>query len=220
LDSLYSKADDRAKSVKGRVQGAKLVGTPGLPGGSLDLKQAGQDFFQNLGGIDRLYGVSPADYINSVPEADINYQRTASPDDLARMQALTELAGLDQTYLDPNLVGTMDDEPLTSFDLNRFISNVNQRKGELEGYLRDAPASLGQGYGNISGGLESVLNQGRQTYDDKLNAFNQYSAEQRRPGYGGNADYLRNTYIEPYEQLVDQAENLRRNYGYYDLVRR
>lgn len=83
-------------------------------------------------GVDRNeLGIDPTSERYMTPVQDINYQRTASQQDLARMKALSDLAGVDQTYLDPNLVGQLDDEALVNFDRDKYLADILDRRGRF-----------------------------------------------------------------------------------------
>lgn len=210
LQKIDNQANKRRSDLNTQLSQARAVGR--------DLSSSGSGIFQNLGGVDRTYGVDPNRYLTGTPEANLNASSTATQDDLARMQALSELAGLPQTYLDPSLVGTQDDEALMNFDLNKFLEAVNASKGTYESMLRN-PVSYMGGVNEIRGGLDDVLAQGAPIYNEKLATYNTYPEAQRN-WQGSNPLYLKQNFIDPYEALLKQKEDLRKQYGYYDLVRR
>lgn len=206
LDRLYGQAEKR--------RGEASSGFSNLKSAGRDLTNPSTSIYENFGGLDRLYGVDPSQYLNVTPSSNINYQTAATPQDLARLTALTQLAGLPQDYLNPSAVGTQDDEALMSFDKNRFMDAVNAKKAEFEQALKNPVAMKA---GNYSGGIEDVLNKARGDYDYATDQWNRVYANNQG---SSNPQYMMQNVIKPYEELLKQREDLRNRYGYYDLVRR
>lgn len=85
-----------------------------------------KDPYAHLGIERNDLGIDPSRYYKGLK--DINYQNVATPEDLARLKALTDLAGVDQNYLDPSQVGTLDTEPLIDFDKDAYYRDVLDRE--------------------------------------------------------------------------------------------
>lgn len=208
LERLYSKEDARKNELSAQDSALKAAG--------LNLTNPATAIYKNLGGIDRTYGVNPMDYIT---KQDVNYQRTASPDDLARLGALSELAGLPQNYLDASLVGTQDDEALSSFDLDRFLSDTAIKKQNYEGTLRDTMVSTPERLRGLrvtapTESLESVLTKGQPYYDEAKAYLAKY------PDMSDSNALQRRAFIDQFGSILNQQEDIRKKYGYYDLIRR
>lgn len=84
-----------------------------------------------------LFGLNPSDtkYWSSTPQGDINRGTVTSPEELAKVQALSKLANLDQTFIsNPNQVGKYREGALASYDPNLFRQAVGVQKA---GYQSD-----------------------------------------------------------------------------------
>lgn len=203
ISRLQSKAEAKQSDKEARLSAARAAGK--------DLRQQGADLYQNFGGLDRLYGVDPKSYLTG---KDANYQNVATPDDLARFQALSELAGADQTYLDPNLVGTLDDEASYGFELDRFMKDVDQKRSVYEAELRNPTRPIIQDFRNGNSPLFQYGNNLEEIINNPSLLAN-YESFKNNP-----VPYMRQIHVDPYQALLDEREKLRNQYGYYDTVTR
>lgn len=212
LYNLESKAKTKNEEAIKAIEQAKTSGRNlTLPGGSV---------YKNFGGMDRLYGVDPTKFLS---RSDVNYQNVASPDDLARLKALTELAGINQDYIDPSLVGTMDDESAYNFDLDRFLLDVNQNKSAYDSLMnsigeskasRDLATTSADAWAkNEDGSINPAKTLAQQLEIKQLkDAYNDPVSQQQPIFSGQRANY------ELYKELLADRDRLRNQYGYNDLV--
>lgn len=198
LERLNNRAADISNKQSSIINKAK-----GLRGAdkNINLASPDADIYGNLGGVDSLYGVDPSKYLRA---NQVDYQRAATQQDLARMAALTQLAGAEQNYIDPSLVGSVNDSNSVSFDEQGFQNAVNANKSLYDSELYGTPSYV-PGFQGTLGGL----------IDSREDIYNQYKNSQL-----SNEFLFQNNIINPYETLLKNREDLRNKYGYYDLIRR
>lgn len=79
------------------------------------------------------YRANPSDYLNFAPREDINLGSTASKEDAARMDALSQLADQGTNpFLDSSKAGTAPTD-YANFDQDRFSGTINSNKATFEG---------------------------------------------------------------------------------------
>lgn len=98
--------------------------------GGRDISGLSADLRAALSGVapGQLYGVDPARYLSVAP--NLSRETATSPEQHARMAALSQLAGVDNTFTREDLAGQMDDEALYGYDapgLQRDIQGGKQR---------------------------------------------------------------------------------------------
>lgn len=87
------------------------------------------------------FGVDPMDaqYANIANEADLNRGTLGDANTQARIQALTQLAGKENTLVsNPEAQGSMLNQPLYTTNAQKFAGDVNQRTGALKNELAAA----------------------------------------------------------------------------------
>jgi hypothetical protein len=85
----------------------------------------------------QLYGANPASYASFANEADITASSVASPEQLARLQALSNLAGIEQTFISaPEQVGKLTTGPLYQYDPNALASAAGGQQELLRRELK------------------------------------------------------------------------------------
>lgn len=126
---------------------------------------------------DSFFGVDPLSdsYRTLVAKDMLNRNTVANQDDVARFQALSELAGVPSDIaFDSNLVGTLDDESLYSVNADKFRSDVNARRQEfqnqIQGVADDWNKAIAPFYSSDRGGYQ--LPSGR-AYIDRVNSIRQ-----------------------------------------------
>jgi len=100
---------------------------------SRDLRGLSPEMLASLGidGVDGLYGVNANSYLTG--NTNINRNTVASPAEQARAAALSELAGLENSFLpDASLAGTADDEQTYAFDGAGFKTAISGAKGDVD----------------------------------------------------------------------------------------
>lgn len=86
---------------------------------------------------DQFYGVDPGKFLSFTNPQAFNRSSVANRDDLSGLQALAELAGVDQSWItDESQVGTQDDEALYNFDKDRFSGQVGGSRSGFENELK------------------------------------------------------------------------------------
>lgn len=94
------------------------------------------------------YGVAPSSALLTKAIAP-NASNVASANDAARINALTQLAGINNTFItDPSQVGTYNHSAPVSFDTNAYKSQVQTAKNAYDSYLNNLVA--GSGINNFS----------------------------------------------------------------------
>jgi hypothetical protein len=153
-----------------------------------------------------LYDTKAEKYLAPTGRGFLTRDRIATADQAASMKALAELAGVDNTMLaHPELAGTMDDEPLYSYDKNA-LSKASAARGALyQGQASTPWAYQGDGVPNII----QIANQldGDSTRPTTASTpeggiaqidatYSKLKANEARisPGY---ADWAWNTYLKP-----------------------
>lgn len=80
-----------------------------------------------------------AQYANIANEADLNRGTLGDANTQARIQALTQLAGKENTLVsNPEAQGSMLNQPLYTTNAQKFAGDVNQRTGALKNELAAA----------------------------------------------------------------------------------
>jgi hypothetical protein len=83
-----------------------------------------------------LYRINAGNYASFANEADLNRSSVASTEQLARMQALSKLAGIDQTFIsDPSKAGSYTQGALYNYDPNKLSSDVAGQRNQLTSRL-------------------------------------------------------------------------------------
>lgn len=82
-----------------------------------------------------LFGVNPGQYQSFTPKDALNTSNTATTEDLARAQALSKLANVNQGFIgDPSQVGSKASGSFMSYDPNALSTNVGSKEAS---YQRD-----------------------------------------------------------------------------------
>lgn len=126
---------------------------------------------------DSFFGLDPLSeaYRSVTPKDMLNRNTVASQDDVARFQALSELAGMPSDIsFDPSLVGTLDDESLYNVNADKFRADVNARRGEFGNQLQ----SVASDWDKAMAGMYAPDRSGYQlpsgrAYVDRVNAIRQ-----------------------------------------------
>jgi hypothetical protein len=117
---------------------------------------------RGIGGGSGLFGVNPLSYLGQI--SDVN--STASPDQIARMQALAKLSGADTTsLLDPSKA-----HPITPFDQTGFQGAITQNQNSYNNAFQNLHDQMNQyikAYNNGYGGISP------QDYNNQLTALSQ-----------------------------------------------
>lgn len=128
-------ADARAGRTAAGEQTKRDLGTGVLTAD--ELKSLGLSDGQDI------YGLDLTQYLT--PGADLTRDQVMAPDERARIQALSQLAGIDDTYA----AGTQQDKGQDfSFDTNKFNADVGNQKSLFEAAMKSTPVSI-QGFGNF-----------------------------------------------------------------------
>lgn len=86
-----------------------------------------------------LYGQDPGSgtFLNYTPEGDLNRGSVSTPEEFQRLQALSQLAGVDQPYIsNPDQVGAHTADRLSSFDSGRLTSQATASRADLQRRLQ------------------------------------------------------------------------------------
>lgn len=131
---------------------------------SRDLTKLTPELRQILGleDVDAFYGVDPTQYLSA---GQLSAQNVATRDEAKRLGALSKLANTEDTFLNPDLAGTMDDEALVGFNSAGFKQANDDRAWDYADALYSGrgsalPASRYRGTRNVKEivrGAESAI---------------------------------------------------------------
>lgn len=129
------------------------------------------------------YGVSESPYLIAGPAGSISESSEATADQLAQANALAQLAGQSQNFIDPSLVGTAPTSPDTFNEAgyqNAINTAQSQYQNALSAILAQSPISPGALNGGTSGGQLETAGTLAQ-----INALNeQYGLPDEKPDEG------------------------------------
>jgi hypothetical protein len=150
IQDLYGQTQERAGQEKQRYQDLESQ-YRGALGGSKKLGDVDAGIREQLGLADMqgyTYGVDPGKYLQSqFSAANIDPSAVATQEELARMQALSGLAGVEGPVFDEARVGSYPETPFI-FDTEGF---KGERKGAIKGYgERRAQIGKASSEGSIS----------------------------------------------------------------------
>lgn len=101
-----------------------------------------------------LLGVNPRNYASNAADVDLNRSTLASPEAQARIAALSQLAGKENSFIAPGQAGSMYEKPLTTANGSGLAIDVGNKRTALQADLQKALAKY-QGLQD-SGGLVDV----------------------------------------------------------------
>lgn len=88
-------------------------------------------------------------YLKFTSDPSLNRSSVATPEELAQLQALSELAGVDQSWIsDPGQVGSQVDAPVYSFDKGKYVGDANARRNA---FIAELQAARDKFEGSMSG---------------------------------------------------------------------
>ena len=83
-----------------------------------------------------LYGVDPRQYAKLTDPSALNRSSVANTEELAQLQALSQLAGVDQSWItDPSVVGSQFDQGLSDYDRAKLTSDVADKRNAFSSEL-------------------------------------------------------------------------------------
>jgi hypothetical protein len=177
---------------------ASLAGNPD------SLGQISPDLAAYLNSIGTSYGVDPRKYLSETAKESLTDRGVASQPDLARMKALTQLAGLDNSY-DAEGAGQYADSPLYKFDKDNYADSVaNAHRGY------DTESSE---YKNATGWLDNMIEHLKANPNGGQIASNATLPPGVTAFTGSNADALKN-YAAQKAKIASDWDKLRGRYGF------
>lgn len=188
-----------------------------------DISGLSQDLKNSLGigDVSRLYRVDPYSQLSSVSQGVISDSSVTTPEEFNRIKALSELSGLNQGWIDPNQVGKYDTEGFYNYNadaLRRQIADqeraYNQARSGTMVRIPSANASLVGGRGEAQ--IDEALAAYEPHYQQALQDYIAYGGGKLS---GGQADFLKSRWIDPYEAWRQQATDLENAYGYNNLLK-
>lgn len=126
--------------------------------GGLQNGNAGQDMLSKYGlqAGTQTWGLDPTKYVNR--GVDATAQTIDTPEQAAKVAALSKLAGIDNTFLNPGLAGSYDPSKGVTFDNQRFAGDLAAGAARYQDTLNTTAAPMRQwaSEGGIGGWSEKV----------------------------------------------------------------
>ncbi len=130
-------------------------------------------YASEVAGLEYLWGADPTKYLTSVNPNDLTMSTTATPEQQAKYQALSQLAGIENTLVpDSDKVGMYDTESLAGVDLNALMSRVANQQAD---YTNSDIVDYWQAYNDYrkspTDGKKNYLNQDKfKSWWNQINA--------------------------------------------------
>lgn len=148
----------------------------------------------------RLYGLNPEMKTPEQLQLDVTRQQIATPEQQARLQALAQLGGVEESFLGQGQVGGLEQFNPFAYSPEQLSQQSKQQRENVYQQLLQNNAALPQVY-------KQAL--GQQIYDPALTNF--------LLGHQAWAATPNRAYVQgmTYQNVLDQIGDLQRNAGYY-----